>query len=388
MSDPRNDLPDDVADVGLVKLSKDLKASVGLLGRNEVRFLVDFYYDIQANRIRSAAQVREAAKARGGAEPNKLLDWCETNFQVFENLIKSALNAFTKEYTVGLWCQSICGIGPVIAAGLLAHIDITKCSSYGSIQRFAGLDATVDWPSTEDAKKWVKEQGIGVSEDLVKLACAKYGRRLDSMLLFMTPKGKKEVVWTVDSLAKAISRRPWNESLHTLCAFKLGESFVKVQNNKNDYYGQIYARRKLMEHEENKVGKYGDQARKILETTDIGKETDAYQWYSGRMTPAAIQTFFTTPPEKRMGLAKKLAGSADDCGIRMLPPDHIHSRARRYAVKLFIAHLYHVMFVDYHGMQPRVPLPFEKLGHDKNHYLPPPNWPLTEPARSLKTMLA
>ena len=46
------------------------------------------------------------------------------------------------------------------------------------------------------------------------------------------------------------------------------------------------------------------------------------------------------------------------------------------------------MFEDYYGERPRCPYPFEKLGHDKQHYLPPPNWPSEDVAKSLKEMNA
>lgn len=280
---------------GMMKLTKDLKDSARLLGKSEARFLVDFYYTIQDNRIRSDAQVRAHSESR---EPNKLLDWCADNFRTFENAIKSALNVFTKEYTVGLWCQSICGIGPVITAGLLSHIDITKAPTYGHIWRFAGLDSTV---------KWEKK-----------------------------------------------TKRPWNAQLKTLCAFKLGESFVKVQNRESDYYGQLYARRKIREMEGNLALKFKDQADAQLATKNIGKTTDCFKALS----------------------------------VGMLPQAQIHARARRYAVKLFLAHLHHVMFEDYYGKRPMCPYPFEKLDHDKAHYLPPPNWPSEEVGKSLNEMTA
>lgn len=42
-------------------------------------------------------------------------------------------------------CNSIHGIGPVISAGLLAHIDIHRAVTVGHIWRFAGLDPSVKW---------------------------------------------------------------------------------------------------------------------------------------------------------------------------------------------------------------------------------------------------
>ncbi len=277
------------------KLSADLKSASKMLGKAEARFLVNFYYDIQENRIRSDAQVRTHTV---DGNPNRVLDWCATNFRAFEGNIKSALDIFTLEYNVGQWCQSICGIGPVITAGLLAHLDITRAPTYGHFWRFAGLDPTVTWE-------------------------------------------KK-------------TKRPWNADLKVLCAFKMGESFVKTQNRESDYYGQIYARRKAQEIEMNLALKFQDQATKQLEKKKIGKETECYKSLS----------------------------------VGMLPTAQIHARARRYAVKMFLSHLHHVMFVDYFSRKPMCPYPFEKLGHDPEHYLEPPNWPGDYDGRTLKEMLA
>ena len=95
------------------KLSKDLKAAAKLLGVGEARGLVDFYYQIQQQRIDSAGLVRSAGKG----EPNAVNKWLANNTRIIEANIQRALGTFAAEYTVGQWCQSICGIGPVISAG-------------------------------------------------------------------------------------------------------------------------------------------------------------------------------------------------------------------------------------------------------------------------------
>jgi len=310
------------------------------LGRYEAKFLVDFYYTVQDNRIRSDAQVREHSES---GEPNKVVEWCGENFRVFENNIKNALNAFSDSYIVGQWMRSICGIGPVISAGLLAYIDIKKAPTYGHIWRYAGLDATVIWPNKDSLDKWFD---VYVPEghnphDTIKLACTYFGRNYDTLVRYMTPEGKTLPTINNQTLKKAIMRRPWNAELKVLTVFKLGECFVKVQGNEKDFYGQIYRRRKDRELEMNLDKKFKDQADRQLAEKKIGKTTDCYKHLKEGM----------------------------------LPPAQIHARARRYAVKLFLAHLHHVMFEDFNGHKPRIPFPFEKLRHDEKHYIPVPNWP-------------
>jgi len=125
--------------------------------------------------------------------------------------------------------------------------------------------------------------------------------------------------------------------LKTLCAFKLGESFVKVQNRESDVYGKVFAERKAGEIEANERGDFKEVAEAKLKKFKIGKGTDAYKHYSeGR-----------------------------------LPPAHIHARARRVAVKLFLAHLQQVWWFIRFEEPPPKPFAIEHLGH--GHLIDPPN---------------
>lgn len=212
------------------KLSKDLRKATATLSAQEVRYLVDSYYQMQENRKRSDNQVRAMSESD---EPHEVLTWLATNNRRLENQIKAGLDAYSKSQPIGEWARSIVGIGPVISAGLIAHIDINKAPTVGHIWRFAGLDPTQEWR-----------------------------------------KGK---------------RRPWNASLKTLC-WKIGESFVKVSGKDDAFYGKIYIKRKEYETAKNEAGDYADQAAAKLKKFKIGKDTDAYKYYiEGRLPPAHIQ---------------------------------------------------------------------------------------------------
>ncbi len=212
------------------KLNKDLKAATKTLTRLEARYLVDTYYQIQEFRKATANQIRSMKDTE---EPTKLIEWLLNNLIMLERQIKSALDNYTKEHEVGKWLRGITGIGPVISAGLLAHIDIEKAPTAGHIWSFAGLNPNA---------KWEKGQ-----------------------------------------------LRPWNARLKTLC-WLIGQSFVKVCNNPKDVYGKIYKARKEYEIEKNENGDYADQAEHILKTKNIGKTTVAYKHYSeGKLPPGHIQ---------------------------------------------------------------------------------------------------
>lgn len=173
----------------LNKLTKDIRAAAATLNRDEARYLVDTYYQIQDLRISTKNQCRQLDKETT-PEPHETLNFFGNNFEVIEKNIKSALKKYVEARPIGQWLLSICGIGEVLAAGLIAHIDITKVQTAGQIQSFAELNPLQTWD-----------------------------------------KGQK---------------RPFNAKLKTLC-WKIGESFVKVSNNDKDVYGKLYKIRKEYE---------------------------------------------------------------------------------------------------------------------------------------------
>src|SRR5438132_6620574 len=105
----------------LQRLNADLKMASKLMGRDAARGLTDFYYQIQRFRITAANQIRQGE----AGEPNKVLEWVFTSTRRLEDDINRALGVFAAEYTVGQWLQSLTGIGNVLSAGFLSHIDVT-----------------------------------------------------------------------------------------------------------------------------------------------------------------------------------------------------------------------------------------------------------------------
>lgn len=211
-------------------LNRDLRVAASTLTAGQARFLVDLYYQWQEDRKSAKAQIRASLEE---PEPHGVIAWLSDNTTKVEDYIKIALAMYSNAHTLGQWAQSILGIGPVISAGLMAHIDITKAPTVGHIWSFAGVNP--------EQRKW--EKG---------------------------------------------TKRPFNAKLKVL-VWKIGESFVKVSNNPRDIYGHVYAERKLLEQERNEAGLFADQAANILTVKNIGKTTDAYKAYSvGKLPPAHI----------------------------------------------------------------------------------------------------
>lgn len=266
------------------RLTKDLRNSAKLMTPKQARYLVDLYYQIQEYRMRAANQKRAAiqgAEEVEDREPHELVSWTHQQMEKLEGQIRTALDKYSNSQPEGEWARSILGVGPVIAAGLIGYIDgDSPCIS--SVWRFAGLDPTIRWE-----------------------------------------KGQK---------------RPYNADLKVLC-YKLGESFVKVQNNDQDIYGQIFRKRKDLETERNERGDNAALCEEILSKKKFNKSTEAYKHYSNGK----------------------------------LPPAQIHARARRFAVKRFLSHYFSVKHFIKHGFLPGKPWIFEHGETQHVHYHRIPN---------------
>lgn len=255
-------------------LQRDLAKAAVTMGPREARFLVDTYYLFQESRKRAANQIMQM---QATAEPCAAIRDVLAEMERLEDMMRKALDTYSAAQALGQWARRQKGIGPVIAAGLLAHIDLARVRTAGQVWRFAGLDPTVKWA-----------------------------------------KGEK---------------RPWNAQLKTLC-WKMGESFVKVSGNANAFYGRLYLERKAFELLRNGEGYNRDVALERAKT--IGKNTEAYKSYS-------------------QGL---------------LPLGHLHARAKRYAVKLFLGHYFEVG-KRLAGETP--PAPWVIAHGEHAHYIPPPD---------------
>jgi len=135
-------------------------------------------------------------------------------------------------------------------------------------------------------------------------------------------------------------KRPWNASLKVLC-WKVGDSFVKISNRPNDtLYGQLYRKAKARVLAKDADGGYATLAEQTLAAKKFKDKAVRARYESGHL------------PDGRLDLG-----------------------ARRQAVKIFLAHLHHVMYETHYGKPPALPY---ILAHDPRHthYIPPPHWPL------------
>lgn len=299
------------------------------INRHEIRYFVDLYYQLQDYRKAGGNQER-AAKA-SDEPPGEFAQFIQANFTKTEESIKRYLDEMMARTVTGAWANSIVGIGPVISAGLLAHIDIRQAPTVGHIWRFAGLDPSQHWLGAAKAKTRVDERvGAGTSLDIaIPLMADEIGCKAETLRKLATSDRDGEPInLTQATLTKACAKRPWNAALKVIC-WKIGESFVKTCNNPEGFYGQVYQARKLQEEIKNERGDFAGQAAAVLEAKRIGKSTEAWKAYS----------------------------------VGKLPPAHIHARAKRYAVKLFLSAWHEVAWFAEYGQLPPKPYVIDRLGH-------------------------
>ena len=219
------------APLGLDESRKDIKnAAMELTERQEIQYLVQSYYQVQEYRKAASNMAREMGK---DGKPCELVNWLALSQKRIEDDVKIALDVFASNNKVGQWLQGIYGIGPVLAAGLIAAIDIDKAPTCGHILSFGGMIDPMKQP-------WEK--------------------------------GKK---------------RPWNSDLKALF-WKIGDSFVKTSNLENGFYGKIYKQRKEYETTKNETGEYADIAKHTLETRKFKDEKTKECYKSGKLPAGRI----------------------------------------------------------------------------------------------------
>jgi len=210
------------------RFNRDVRSLAAEMDQNSTRKLVDAYYTIQENRMAFSAQAREL---KTQDSPSELVEFLSYNLQLMEKSLKFPLEAFAQSTVAGQWALSQYGIGPVLAAGLCAHIDITKAPTAGSVWRYAGLDPT---------QKWEKGQ-----------------------------------------------KRPFNAELKTL-SWKIGQSFMKFHKRDECFYGHLYKQDKDRRVSKNEAGDYADFAKEILDTKNFKANQTRATLETGILSDAQI----------------------------------------------------------------------------------------------------
>lgn len=327
-----------VAVVG--KLDKDVKDASKLMSRQEARFLVDSYYNMQRDRIR---QNNRLLQATNSDTPHQSIAWLFDQNLILETRIGKMLDYYSGASPVGLWMRENKGIGPIIAAGLLSYIDITKAPTAGRIWSYSGYIPEINWHSAdtnrikilEQFPNWGLKPSTVLSTEQIYEIMNFYKRNPENV--FNSFKDEETDIVksiTFSDMTTYLAKPPFNPGLKTLC-WKIGESFVKVSSSTNPNYGHLVIRRKIYEKKKNEEGGYKVIADRLLSEKSWDKSTVTYKALS--------------------------SGKLSD--------GHIHARSKRWAVKIFLSHLHHMMYMSHYNKLPPRPFALEHLGHVD--YIPP-----------------
>lgn len=244
-------------------------------------------------------------------ERDVLSDHLVEQLKRFEKQIELAMRAYTGASELGKLVREVVGIGPILAAGLLAYVDIRKAPYAGNIWSYAGLNPERQWETGQ--------------------------------------------------------RRPWNPEFRQLC-FKIGDSFVKCAHLEGCEYGELFLKYKREEWKRNLNGEFAAEAVKCAER--VGEKTEVRRWGEGRLNPELINLdeFLESPMHTRNAI---LAAATDpQRGVPMLSPAHIHARARRWVVKLFLSHYHYAAYKLYWKAEPARPYVLEHCNGQTMMYWP------------------
>lgn len=316
-----------------LKLSKQLKSDIkeiSNISREEIKMLVKIYYQLQDNRKATREQIRSIEDQEGKETNVAILDWLLKNYVVMEKGIVDCLELVCMSNEVGRWLLNIKAIGPVLAAGLLAYLDVTDKQYATQFMSYAGLnDNNRPWLGADKSKKIVNEivgESKVVTDDMVVEIAAKTQWKYEYLRDNAYDPEKKK--WNKANIIKACSKVPYNKELKVLM-YKVGASFQWRCNDAESVYGTLFSQRRVLETQKNENGDFAKQAAECM--SKVGTGTVAYKSYKDGKLPKA----------------------------------HITARASRWTQKIFLSHLFEEMYrVKYDKVPPR----YYSLEHCEGHH--------------------
>ncbi len=308
---------------------------IGVSNSSTARQLVDLYYSFQD--LRKATENKDRAVDQGAdpAESDEGIDFMMVQVRWMEANAKTFLEVYRNAHEMGPWFNTVPGIGPVLSAGLLAHLGARPIPpTVGHWWRYAGLDPTQQWLGQDQLKRLYDETPGDDLEMRVRAMAHTVGRDPETVLRDATTNFKTGEVskLTKTKALKSLARIPFNRPLKTLC-WKVGDQMVKLGNKEDAFYAKFYRDRKAQEIARNERGDRANLAAKTLREKPNHAQADIYK--QGK-----------------------------------LPDGRIDLMARRATVKLFLSHLHELWYEKQNGQKP--PHPFSTTIKGHAHYIKPP----------------
>ena len=414
---------------GLATLSKSVKESVITIDRDDLRILVDSYYQTQKFRIGLQNQKRSIDQKKD-QDNSKFLsrDWILNNMVNQEAQIKKMIDTYTSNNEVCRWAKSTIGIGPMFAAALYAYLDIEGKTKVTQFWSYCGLnDNNTPWLGVEAGKKLVAEvleemkekyQNI-ISDTGIFDGCKDTEIKKATKLIANHWKScegnENEFEQTIDIL---INR----EEFPTSIGYSIGEldledpdvmgmlKFItdndmitnevicmvaeatnrnvesvekgSIDATKTESDGYIVRTKKSMESFLAKPP-YNIELKKICYLIGesfckvSNKEKSLYgRLYRQRKLYEEQKNLNHGYQDQAFDIISKKKFDKTTTAYKcyeqgMLPPGHINMRAKRYAAKMFISHFFECYYEWYYREPAPAPYVIKWMGHEE--YIPPEN---------------
>lgn len=302
----------------------------------EARVLVDLYYSMQEQRKAVDNQVLSMDRGVDAGAGHQAADYMGVQVDALEANAKVWLEAFAASHVMWPWFSAVHGIGPVLAAGLIAHLGGRPLPpTVGHWWRYAGLDPSQKWLKADELTRLWAEQD-GDADMRTRILSQIVGRDPVTVLRDATVDFKTGETHdlTKARAIKSLSRIPFNRPLKTLC-WKVGDQFVKLGGRQDAFYAAFYRNRKAAEIVRNERGDRAELAAQTLAAKPAHAQRKTYA--EGK-----------------------------------LPDGRVDLMARRATVKLFLSHLHELWWrVEHGGEMPPKPFSVSIQGHA--HYIQPPH---------------
>lgn len=334
---------------------------LSLSAKRRIRSLVETYYDLQDVRIRTDHRIQNYAEAEAlvgilGEEAVEKLVMCgdknvsykaaireykgkdserREEFQTIydlavaklesedkhkkvndlmeqsEKLLKTQIMAEIKEHPLwSEWLSKVYGIGPIIAGGLLAWVNIKKCPHAGNLIKYAGLAVVVDSYECVNCLKKFSPDEIPSFKERAEQGLAEGPARCPNC-----PETFLRILGHADRRQKG-QVAGYNPKLKVLF-WKAGQSFVKCSSEKSGY-------RRLYEDFRKKI------AAKPCTKVHLNEKKEPIPCFDA----------------------------------------HLFAKATRATTKIFASHVYTQMRT-FAGLPVSKPFSFGMLGHDMSSYIAP-----------------
>lgn len=287
----------------LPSVSKDVRIAAADMSIQEARMILKDYVNMQGVQQSTRAHVR-LLKKQGTS--NAALNFIANNTDYIRRYqFREILGIWGDQYPEARWAKSIRGIGPIIGAGLICHINFDKVNSSSSLAYRAGLTPDSRRMTMRAADALIVRSmdlygDTTLTDDHIKWICTQENLDFESFHKFCRKKGKP---YNWNKLLIALRWPSYDPMLKKICIM-MGNDFIKHKS----LYQDLYRARLKWEMDNDEAGLYKAAAAKQLKAYNFKPWKEPFKVYS----------------------------------TGHLPFPHLKERAKRYAEKIFLAHYYSV----------------------------------------------